>query len=398
MRAAPARRVSTHRRPSSRPPLRVVVWTAATLVLVAVAALLWRGSDAAATSSTTAAAAALPAGQPAARLAAAWSADSSPAPRRVVESGRVLTASPTGVTMRDPVTGREAWHYTRDNARLCDATAVDGVVVAVFRTAGRCDEAVALRASTGVRVWYRNVDFRGDTQLSSTAGIVLASSPTGVATLDPAGNTLRWRHHVPDGCELVGADVGSTGVALLQRCADRPTLQVELLNGFEGSRLWTRELDTGAGTARLVGADRLVDVVVGNRLLVLSPLDGTQLQELPLPSLPAGASPTREPLQQAGMDDVALVWVRSTVLALDQLTGAPRWQAAATGLPSVSGATGPDAEVLVPEPGALVRRSLVDGVERGRSGVAAELSPGGRTSVVGPAVVYATADGVVGLR
>ena len=38
-----------------RPPLRVWIWTAATVALVVVAALLWRGSDAAATESTTAA-------------------------------------------------------------------------------------------------------------------------------------------------------------------------------------------------------------------------------------------------------------------------------------------------------------------------------------------------------
>jgi outer membrane protein assembly factor BamB len=382
-----------------------VVWTAAALALVVVAVLLWRGSDAAATSSTTAAAPTVPAGPPADRLELGWSAGSAPAagpaPRRVVESGRVLTTSPTGVSMRETSTGREAWHYTRDNARLCDATAVDGVVVAVFRTAGRCDEAVALRASTGVRVWYRNVDFRGDAQLSSTAGIVLASSPTGVATVDPTGNTLRWRYQSDTGCRLVGADVGSTGVVVLQRCDDAGALQVKLFDGFDGDPLWTRDVETAGATARLVGADRLVDVVVGDRLLVLAPGDGSLLQELGLPALPAGARPTQEPVQQAGMADVALVWVRGTVYALDGTTGSPRWQVPATGLPAVSGTSGKDpaaAVVVVPEDGAVVRRSLVDGAERGRSAVDAELSAGGRTSVVGPAVVYATADRVTGLR
>ena len=383
----------------------MLVWTAATLALVVVAVLLWRGSDAAATSSTTTTAAAVPAGPPDDRLEPAWTADSAPAagpaPRRVVESGRALTTSDTGVTMRDVLTGREAWHYTRENARLCDATAVDGVVVAVFRTAGRCDEAVALRASTGVRVWYRNVDLRGDAQLSSTAGIVLASSPTGVATVDPTGNTLRWRYQAPAGCRLVGSDVGSTGVVVLQRCGDAGALQVKLFDGFDGDPLWTRDVDTAGATARLVGVDRLVDVVVGDRLLVLAPGDGTQLQDIDLPPLPPGARPTQEPVQQAGMADVALVWVRGTVYALDGTTGSPRWQAPATGLPSVSGTAGEDpadAVVLVPEDGAVVRRSLVGGAERGRSSVETELPAGGRTSVVGPAVVYATATGVTGLR
>jgi outer membrane protein assembly factor BamB len=393
--------VTGHRRASSRPPRRVVLWAAASLALVVVAALLWRGSDAAATSSTTAAAAPVPDGRPADRLEQRWSVDSSPAPRRVVESGRVLTTGPHGVVLRDPLTGWAVWHHTRANARLCDATAVDGVVVAVFRTADRCDEAVALRASTGVRVWYRNVDFRGDAQLSSTAGIVLAASPTGVATLDPTGNTQRWTYRSPTGCRMVGADVGSAGVVVLQRCTESSALQVKLFDGFDGNPLWTREVDTAGATARLVGADRLVDVVVGDRLLVLSTTDGTQLQDLELPARPVAERADPEPVQQAGTSDVALMWVRGTVYALDQATGDPRWEAAATGLPSVSGTSAgdaADATVLVPEDGALVQRSLADGTERGRSDTDAELPAGGRTFVVGPAVVYATGDVVLGLR
>ena len=374
-----------------------MLWTAATLALVLVAALLWRSSDAAATSSTTAVAAPVPAGQPAAQLAQSWSADSSPAPRRVVESGLVLTTGRQGVVLRDPLTGAEVWHHTRADARLCDATAVDGLVVALFRTAGRCDEVVSLRASTGVRVGYRNVDFRGDAQLSSTAGIVLASSPTGVATLDPAGTTVRWGYHAPTGCRLAGADVGSTGVAVLQRCTESSALQVKLFDGFDGTPHWTREVDTAGAPARLVGADRLVGVVVADRLLVLSPADGTQLQDLALPPRPAPERSEPEPVQQAGMSDVALVWVRGAVSALDQTTGAVRWTTAAAGLPSVSGAAGA-AEVLVPEEGAVVRRSLADGTERGRSATDSVLPAGGRTSVVGPAVVYATGDQVVALR
>ena len=390
--------MTVHRRAPRRPPAHVVLWTAATLALLLVVALLWRTSDAAATSSTTAPAPPAVAGQPADRLEESWSATStSPAPRRVVESGRVLTTGPHGVSLRDPLTGAEAWHHTRANARLCDATAVDGLVVAVFRTAGRCDEAVALRASTGERVGYRNVDFRGDAQLSSTTGIVLASSPTGVATLDSTVSTLRWGYHAPTGCRLVGTDVGSTGVVVLQRCTESPSLQVKLFDGFNGEPHWTRELDTGGQPARLAGADRLVDVVVGDRLLVLSPADGTQLQDLALPARPTADRSDPEPVQQAGMDDVALVWLRGTVHVLDQSTGAVRWSTAATGLPSVSGATGPEATVLVPEEGALVRRSLADGSERGRSSTGAALPAGGRTSVVGPAVVYATAGGVLGL-
>jgi putative pyrroloquinoline-quinone binding quinoprotein len=368
-------------------------WLAATLVLVLAAVLLWRSSDAAATSSTTARPSATPDAAPAARLAIGWSAGSGAAPRHVLVPG------PHGVSLRDPMTGREAWHYTRSNAQLCDATAVDGVVVAVFRTAGRCDEAVGLRAGTGVRAWYRNVNFVRDVRLVSTDKIVLAVASSGVATLDPAGGSTRSRHAAADGCRLVGADVGSTGVVLLQRCTDDEELQVELLDGFTGSSTWTRAVDTAGAPARLAGVDALVDLVVGDQLQVLSPVDGTTLEQIPLPASGAAGSVTGELPQQAAAGDIALVWARGNVYALDPATGGLRWSVPATGLPAV-GATVADAPtaVLVPEDGALVERVLTDGTELGRSTLAADLPPGGRTSVIGAAVIYATADRVLALH
>jgi outer membrane protein assembly factor BamB len=172
-----------------------------------------------------------------------------------------------------------------------------------------------------------------------------------------------------------------------------------MFDGFSGSSTWTADVDTAGAPARLTGADRLVDLVVGDRLHVLSPADGSTLQELALPALAAGSSVTRESLQQTGVGDVALVWARGSVRALDQATGAQRWQVPATGLPSVSGSAADGSPtVLVPEAGALVERSPANGAELGRSTLDADLPAGGRTSVVGPAVVYATEGTVLGLR
>ncbi|WP_246080644.1 outer membrane protein assembly factor BamB family protein [Modestobacter altitudinis] len=378
-----------------RPPLRVWVWTAVTLVVAAVAVLLWRTSDAAATSSTTASAVAVPDEAPAATVVQAWSSATGPAPRRVVEGGRVLLTDQHGLAMVDAASGAEAWHYRRSNAQLCDATAVGGVVIAVFRTTGRCNEAVAFTAATGVRDWTRNVRYRTDVDLTSTDQVLLASSPTGLVTLDPTGNNTRWRYAPPTGCRLVGADVGSTGVVVLQRCAGADTLQVSLFDAFGGNAVWSRDIATDGDTARLAGVDRLVDVVVGDRVQVLSPTDGSLLTELPLPALPAGQDPGSEPLQQAGVGDVALLWARGTVHALDQATGLQRWSVPAVGLPSANEA---GETVTVPEDGAFVQRSLADGVEVGRSRTDDPVPVGGRTSVVGPVYVYATADEVLGYR
>ncbi|MGY1857926.1 outer membrane protein assembly factor BamB family protein [Modestobacter sp. SYSU DS0290] len=373
----------------ARLPLRVWLWTAATLVVAAVAVSLWLTSDVAATSSTTAPPPAVADQAPAGALSVAWSAQSGPGASRPVETGRVLVTDQHGVAMVDPATGDEAWHYRRANAHLCDAAAVDGVVIVAFRTTDRCNELTALTAATGERAWYRNVRFRTDAELTATEQVLLASSPTGIVTVDPTGNNTRWRVAPAEGCRFVDAAAGSTGVAVLQRCGDGAPLQVLLYDGIGGTLTWTRELDTGTATARLAGADRLVGVVVGDTATVLDPADGATLHALELPPLPTGADARSEPLLQAGVADVALLWARGTVLALDQETGAPRWSRPALGLPAALGSS-PVSEVLVPEDGAFVRRSLADGTERGRSTVEGAVPIGSRAAVVGPTVLVAT--------
>lgn len=371
----PGHRATRLRRPPPRVPVRVLVWTAATLVVVAVLALLWRGSDAAATSSTTAPAPTAPTGSPAEQMVRTWSVEpTGPASDRVVADGQVVLVQADGVQVLDPATGTQRWHYTRSGARLCGATAVDGAVVAVFSTGGRCDEAVALDVGTGVRRWYRTVGFADDVTLTSTPGIVLARSSTGLATIDPVGNSTRWRYHAPVGCWLTGADAGSAGVVALQVCAGGP-VQVLRFDGVDGSRTWTRDLDASA--ARLVGAQGLVGVAVGDDLRILDPVTGTDLQTLALP--PADAAARRaEPLLQDRVGDVVLAWARGVAFALDQQSGVVRWSAPATGLPAAGdGGKAAGDTVLVPGPEGFVTRQLSTGAELDESSASTAVPSGG---------------------
>ncbi|MGY1592705.1 PQQ-binding-like beta-propeller repeat protein [Geodermatophilus sp. SYSU D00708] len=375
-----------------RPPLRVWVWTAATLALVVVAALLWRGSDAAATESTTAAPAGVPDGTPAGAVSAAWTsatATSGDRPRATVHEGRVLVAEAHGVRALDVATGTEGWHYTRANAQLCDWTAVGSVVVAVFRTEDRCDEAVALSADTGVRAWTRNVNLRTDVVLHSTDGIVLAASPFGVVTLDPVGDNIRWRQAPTPGCRLLGADVGQAGVVVLQRCAETAALQLRLFDGYDGSPVWSRDVpDT---TATLAGVDRTVAVAGAAGVQLFAAADGA-----PLGSPVPGA----DPVLVRGVGDALLVLAGGTLSAVAQDTGAVGWSTPATGLPGdVVGGKQPDVEapVPVPEDGAVVLRNLATGAEVGRSTVEG-LPAGGLATVAGSVVVLQLTDRVVGYR
>jgi hypothetical protein len=382
-----------------RPPVRVWIWAAVTLVVAAVAVLGWRTSDAAATSSTTAAAPARVTGSPGAELAEAWSVETAgPEAGPVVQAGRVLRTSGDGVAMLDPTTGDEAWHYTRSNARLCGATAVDQLVVVLFSTGGRCNELTALRADTGERLWYRSVGFRADATLTSTDRIVLAVSPTGLATVDPTGNNIRWHHPAPDGCRFTDAAAGSAGVAVVQRCGGvggsegtaGAAVQAVLLDGFAGTPTWTADL--GATSARLAGADGGVDVVVGDELRSLAAADGTVRGVVPLP---AG---TDTDLLQTTAGATTLVWTRGTVQALDSTSGALLWSTSATGLPATVDARTGSSTVLVPEDGALVTRDTTTGGEVSRSTLAAPAPDGARWAVVGDVVVVSSPGGITALR
>jgi outer membrane protein assembly factor BamB len=377
----------------NRPPLRVWIWTSATVALVVVAVLLWRGSDAAATESTTAPPADVPSGAPAGAVSEAWSADGGPLPGTVVQGGRVLVGSEHGIRALDPVTGEEAWHYTRANARMCGLTVTDGVAVAAFATADRCDEAVALNAGTGVRAWTRSLSLAGDAVLDSTTAIVLAGNPTGLVTLDPIGDSIRWRFAAPEGCRLLAADAGSTGIAVLQRCGtDDP--QVRLLDGFAGTVHWSRDLPVAEGAdVRLLGADRAVTVLAGDEVLTLAGSDGTVLAGL---AVPAGTTD----VEQVTVDSTSLVRLDGKVCALDASSGAELWTAPATGLPAASGAVkDPDAPagLVLPDEGGFSARDPVTGAETARWAVDG-LPADGSASVIGPVVVLRLEERVVGYR
>jgi outer membrane protein assembly factor BamB len=373
----------------------VWVWTAATLALVVAAALLWRGSDAAATQSTTAAPAEVLDGAPAAELAQVWSVTADVLPEDVVEAGRVIVGSESGITALDPATGEAAWRYTRSNARLCGLSATNGVVVAVFRTADRCDEAVALRAGTGVRAWTRSVNFSPEVVIDGTDRIVLASTPTGIATLDPTGNTLRWRLDPPAGCRIVGSDVGSAGVAVLQECGSGAAISLRLIDGFDGSVHWTTELpEVTAADVRLLGADGLLGLVHGDEVRLLAPADGAVVASLPIDP---GA---REDVQLRSTGSSVMVRTGDTLTVLDETSGALRWTVPAEGLPAAPGpakrATG-DAALLVPVADGFVHRDLLSGVETARS-TASGVPAGGVATGVGPVAVLRAGDRVTGFR
>ncbi|NYJ04567.1 outer membrane protein assembly factor BamB family protein [Petropleomorpha daqingensis] len=377
------------------PPLRVWVWTAATLVLVVVATLLWRGSDAAATSRSTAAPAVDPTGSPAGALSQAWTRTAGVLPEQVVAGDRVIMGDRHGITALDPATGDPVWHYTRSNAVLCGVTATEGVAVAVFRTRIRCDQAVALHADTGGYAWTRSVDLDSDVTLRSTRSTVLAVSRGSVVVIDPLGDNIRWRS-APHGCSILDAVPGSSGIAVLLRCPGTQALRVRLLDGGQGNAAWTQDLSTNDGSqVQLAGADGGVAVVVGDELQFLSAADGTVTTVLPLPA--AGQDDARPMSAVAG--PLVLTWARGTLVARASDL-AVLWQVPALGLPTPQTslkALAMSSPLLVPEEGAFVALNPSNGQETGRSSVDGPPT-GGVATPIGDVVVYRLPDRVIAYR
>jgi outer membrane protein assembly factor BamB len=312
-----------------------------------------------------------------------------------VQDGRVLVGSTHGVRALDPETGAEAWHYTRSNARMCGLTVTNGVAVAVFATEDRCDEAVALDADTGVRQWTRSLQLRGDAELDSTDRIVLATSPTGVLTLDPIGDNIRWRYLAPAGCRLLGAEAGSTGVAVLQSCRGAATPQLRLFDGFDGTPKWTRDVPVASvDDLRLLGADGLLTLRADDEVRVLAPADGAQLTGLPI------ASPDDE-VETGTATTVLPVRVGGTLTALDPSSAAVLWTAPATGLPAAPAASEKEARepavLLVPDEAGFSLRDPSTGSELARAS-ADGVPSGGLAERVGPVIVLRLADRVLAYR
>jgi hypothetical protein len=202
-------------------------------------------------------------------------------------------------------------------------------------------------------------------------------------TVDPTGDNVRWRAAAPAGCRFLSTAAGSSGVAVLQRCADAQVAQLRLFDGFTGSPHWSRDVPlTGDADPRLLGAGPLTTLLVDGEVQGFAPTDGTVLARLPV-SGPA------DDVQAGAADALTLVRADGRLTALDG-TGASVWAVPALGMPSSGETAGKDAsrltDLLVPDDGAFVRRDRATGAELGRSAVS-DPPAGGIAESVGPDVV-----------
>jgi len=364
-----------------------VVWCAALVAAAVAFGWLWSGSDYANTSLQTAAVDRTqpPDAAPPSQVSVRWSEPSGPTAAGAVQDGTVIVGDPNGLRGLDPATGDERWHYRRTTAQLCDWTTEDGVVVAAFRSGDGCDEALALDAGTGARVWYRNVSLADEAGLSSTNQLTVAATPTGLTAFGTTYNGLRWRYRPPENCRIADSRAGDVGVAVVLDCSAVPSLV--LLDGFSGESKWTGVLPPGP--ARIVTAGGVVAVLATDLTGALQVFDreGVLLVSLRDPSL----------VGSAGADPSALLvgsrlalFTGSALVTVDTGAGAVAWVATATTRPALLDAgllayDGTDFVQLDLRTGLAVRRIAVDGPPP---------PVGAAVQRIGARIVVSSADGV----
>jgi len=370
----------------ARPSWPALAWLGVLVVVLVAGVVLAVNSDA---TNTDVRIAAAPPSEPrsplADQLGPQWSSDDTVDDQRAVAGSTVITATDRGVRGLDAHSGEERWHYLRSNATMCDFTVLDDVVVAIFRTTGRCNEAVALESDTGVRRWYRNVGFSDRLSLLGSGTAALAATPDGIAVIDAVGNSIRWRYNPPQGCELSSIGVGSSGVVVLERCETGTTWLAEF-ELYSGDQQW--RVPPPPGDITVLGADGIVSLLVGQQLTTLSARTGETLSTLTTDAA-SDESAAAGFAGQPGGRTVPLVYLSGRVYAVDPTTGRQLWSVPATGLPA-----GGDAGLVVPEPGAFVMRNPLTGEELSRSLLSGD-GPQGllRLESFGSGVLAVTEDG-----
>lgn len=372
---------------------RTLIGAAAGLVvaaaLVAVAAPVVADSDALTTDIRVAAdnplapePAPLPAG-----VRALWTAPTGTA-GTAVEGPTAVATGADRVAGLDPATGRERWSYRRGNARLCDATLRDGVVVALFARSSGCRDLIGLDAATGARRWTRTLEFTTDARLTSGPGVGVATAGGQMIAFDTGGGLNRWTWSAA-GCTLDPAVVGQIAVATVARCGAEnrlvvhlPYAETEPWVGVQPAGTDLRVLTSDAtlatlGTAGLVSYGTKQDT---DGKIVVTP-SGTTTD----PRLVAGdAVPTA-----VAEGEFLVVWTGTAAVGVDTRRRTVLWSAPATGPPTLA-----DGQVLLAAGDGFTSRPSSTGTPVTTIPAGTPVAPGATLSRVGRLVVAATRDRV----
>lgn len=182
------------------------------------------------------------------RLTVAWRARNAASPVPATAAGVVAVADGGTVRGLDPRSGDTAWSYRRDR-EVCGISVLEGMVVAVFRSASGCGQVTGIDAATGR--YAANRSSEADDQISllrtvlpgGDGGRILSSGPTRLEVWRPysEGGMIRTLEYgrvttqvVPNaqprpGCRHLAAGFSTYTVAVLERCPEEPSARLTIL-------------------------------------------------------------------------------------------------------------------------------------------------------------------------
>jgi hypothetical protein len=364
----------------TRTVLGLVAGLAAAAAVVAVAVPVVRGSDALTTDSRVAPDNPMPpeVGPLPASVRPLWTAASALSTTSV-EGPTAVATGDDRVAGLDPASGRERWSYTRGNARLCDVTVRDGVVIALFAKSQGCRDLIGLDAATGARRWTRTVEFTADAVLSSAPGVVVVTGGDRMIAADSGGGLNRWTWAAA-GCVLDPAVAGRLAVATIARCGAENRLVVHL--PYAEQAPWVGPLP---GDPRVVSGDERVAVLTGTALTVY-----TTGQDAEGKFVATAAGTVTDP-RLAGADragavaegDMLVTWTGTTAVAADVVRRRVVWTAPATSAPVLA-----EGQVLLAGSGGFTTRPSTTGAPV-TSIAAPGIPAGGALARIGRLVVTA---------
>ena len=272
------------------------------------------------------------------------------------------TAVATGtdrVAGLDPATGRERWSYRRGNARLCDSTLRDGVVIALFAKSHGCRDLIGLDAATGNRRWTRTMEFTTDAVLASGPGVAITTGGDKMIAVDTGSGLNRWTY-TAGGCQLDPPVAGRVAVATVAHCSGVDRLVVHDPYADRAPFL----------AAQPAGADPRV-VAAEEEVAVLSRAGGTPTLTGYVPretednkQTATRAGSVRDARLAYGTDaplattdgQVVVLWTGQRAVAVDGRTRRVLWTAPASGPPTLV-----DGEVLMVDAGGFTARPALPG-------------------------------------
>lgn len=351
-------------------------------------------------------------------LGEVWRAASPATPAPLAVGPAVVTAGPDGVVGHDPVTGREAWRYSRPEAPCTVGTGF-GDVLAVFRTDGPlgtwCSDVAALEPDTGTRGPARNADLREGTRLLADRDHVTGTGADHVETwrsdlvLTTEVGRVATPVQPPDAqpraeCTNGSVAVGGGTVGMVQRCPGEDSDRLTVVDADPQSSEKPEERSStplGVRGARLVAlTDQRAAWAApdGTLHVVGTSADAETLIPETVYPLGTAAGPTTDPTDLAAtvrpVGPVLLWWTGTATVGLDAGDLRPRWT-----LPGTLGAgaawpgSAPAAVALVPVPDGL---AVVDAATGTPRGPVVPVARGGDPTA--PVAVAATGTTVVELR